>query len=401
MRHNHLITPDGTSDLLFSECVVRRAVEKAVCKLFARSGYSEVRTPVLEFYDVFDLDSEPIPQERMYKLTDNKGRLLVMRPDNTMPIARMVSTKLKNARMPLRLYYNQPFFRINDSLHGGADQIGQVGIELIGVGGLRADLEVLTIAVSALAECTQSYRLEIGHAGIFKALVASLPVDELHREQIRRNIESKNYAALSAQLDLMEQTEAVRALRQLPRLFGGIKVLEKARELISDETVGICLDRLGVVYNALSEMGYGDKLIIDLGLVHQNDYYSGLVFSAYAEGSGVKILSGGRYDNLLGCFGADNSACGFAINIDDLVKTLNPSEFNLTTAPERLVVAEGGKEIDALRYMGQLQSTGVATEFCLLEDIGDAMSYARDRGIKHVDIVTDDIETVEPPEENK
>ncbi|MBE6760628.1 MAG: ATP phosphoribosyltransferase regulatory subunit, partial [Ruminococcaceae bacterium] len=158
---------------------------------------------------------------------------------------------------------------------------------------------------------------------------------------------------------------------------------------------------LAVVYNALSEMGYGDKLIIDLGLVHQNDYYTGLVFSAYAEGSGAKILSGGRYDNLLSSFGMDSSACGFAINIDDLVKTLNPSEYSATAAPERLVVAEGGKEIDALRYMAQLQEQKIAAEFCLLEDVGDAMAYARDRGIKHVDIVTDGIETVDSPEDKQ
>lgn len=401
MRHNHLITPDGTGDLLFSECAMRRAVEKAVCKLFARSGYSEVRTPLVEFYDVFDLDSEPIPQERMYKLTDRKGRLLVLRPDNTMPIARIVSTKLRGARLPLRLYYNQPFFRISESMRGGTDQVGQAGIELIGAGGMRADLEVMTLAVSALAECTQNYRLELGHAGIFKALIAELPVDELHRETIRRHIESKNYAALSAELDSMEQTESVRAMRQLPRLFGDIQVLDRARGLISSPEVSAHLDTIAVIYNALSEMGYQDKLMIDLGLVNQNDYYTGIVFSAYADGSGAKILSGGRYDNLLGNFGADNCACGFAINIDDLVKTLNPTEHSATAVPELLVVAESGNEIEALRYMAELQKTKTAAEFCLLDDIGDALSYARERGIMRVDIVSDRVETVDTAGENK
>lgn len=401
MRHNHLITPDGTSDLLFSECAMRRAVEKAVCKLFARSGYSEVRTPLIEFYDVFDLVSEPITQESMYKLTDNKGRLLVLRPDNTMPIARMVATKLRGAAMPLRLYYNQPFFRISESMRGGSDQVGQAGVELIGASGMRADLEVLTLAVSALSECTHSFRLEIGHVGIFKALVAKLPVDEARRESIRRYIESKNYASLSAELDNMEQTESVMALRQLPRLFGDSNVLQKARELMPGEEIAGYLDSIGVIYNALSEMGHREKLLIDLGLVHQNDYYTGIVFSAYTEGSGAKILGGGRYDTLLGQFGAEHCACGFAINIDDLVKALNPSERKATCVPELLIVAESGKEIEALKYMAELQKTKTAAEFCLLEDIGDALEYARDRGIMRVDIVSDKVETVESTGETK
>ena len=103
MRNYDLITPEGTKDLLFGECIVRRDVERTLMELFRSRGYSEVITPGLEFYDVFNLKSRYFHQENLYKLTDSKGRLLVMRPDSTMPIARVVATRLRDAVLPLML----------------------------------------------------------------------------------------------------------------------------------------------------------------------------------------------------------------------------------------------------------------------------------------------------------
>ncbi|MBE6754319.1 MAG: ATP phosphoribosyltransferase regulatory subunit [Ruminococcaceae bacterium] len=400
MRHNHLITPEGTRDLLYSECAMRRAAEKAVCKLFAAAGYSEVRTPELEFSDVFALDSEPIPLEQMYKLTDSKGRLLVLRPDSTMPIARMVATKLKSAARPLRLYYNQSCYRISKSLRGGSDQIRQVGIELIGPGGLRADIEVLRLAIEALSACTPQFKLEIGSAGIFKALIARLPVDEHRRAALLRAIESKNYAALTTELESIQSCTEANALAQLPRLFGGVDVLDRARKLFGGDNISeelrSQLDYLGQLYAALEELGLGDKISIDLGLVRNNDYYTGIVFAGYAQGSGLSVLGGGRYDSLLGQFGAPECACGFAINIDALVDSPETLINTPSAAPEILVVAGEGKELEAIRYIASLQREGHSAEFCVLDNIDDALRYAGERGIQRLDIVKDSVETILP-----
>lgn len=376
---------------------MRHAAEKAVCKLFAAAGYREVRTPELEFYDVFALESEPIPQEQMYKLTDGKGRLLVLRPDSTMPIARMVATKQKSAPRPLRLYYNQSCYRISESLRGGSDQIRQVGIELIGAGGLYADLEVLRLAIEALSSCTPQFKLEIGSADIFKTLISRLPVDASRREAILRAVESKNYATLATELEPIHDCTEARALAQLPRLFGGADVLDKARALFGgdhiSEDLGAQLDYLGQILAALGEMGLGDKVSIDLGLVRNNDYYTGLVFSAYAQGSGLSVLGGGRYDKLLGHFGQDECACGFAINVDALVSALEFTPDPYARTPEILVTSADGMELEAIRYMTKLQKDGILVELCVLEDTEKAESYAAEHGIARLDIVGETIET--------
>ena len=116
MKNYDLITPEGTKDLLFGECIIRRNIENTLMGLFRSRGYSETITPGLEFFDVFNLNSRYFPQENLYKLTDSKGRLLVMRPDTTMPIARIVATRLRDAVLPLKLCYAQAVYTTEPSL---------------------------------------------------------------------------------------------------------------------------------------------------------------------------------------------------------------------------------------------------------------------------------------------
>ena len=163
MRQNRRITPEGTRDLLFEESLARREAEGMLSVLFVGRGFSEVMTPGMEFYDVFHADTMAIPAESMYKFADAKGRLLVMRPDSTMPIARLVATRMQNARLPIRLYYAQDVYRFHHGLSGHYDQMFQAGVELIGAAGERADLEVLSLAAEALRQSVgEGFRLEIG-----------------------------------------------------------------------------------------------------------------------------------------------------------------------------------------------------------------------------------------------
>ncbi len=394
MRKNYKITPEGTGDLLFSECVDRRAVESKICKMFARGGYNEVRTPFLEFYDVFNLGDSSISMDSMYKLSDNKGRLMVLRPDNTLPIARMTATKLSNAQLPIRVYYSQTSFAISQSLRGESDQTPQAGIELIGAGGRKADLEVIVMAINSLRANLEDFRFEIGHSGIFKALAENLNVTDETREELRDYIDSKNYGALAEALETLPDSSSVRALRQLPRMFGGAEVLSQAYELFEGCGVTEYLDYLGDIYGRLSQLGLGDKLIFDFGIVHRKDYYTGVVFTAYAHGSGNKVLSGGRYDDLLEKFGFPTPACGFAVDLNELTKACSHTRNVTAKIPQILVHSEEGFEIKALQYAAKLAGEKHIYEYSVCDTIEEAREYAKAKGISRVDYVGDDIEII-------
>ena len=174
MRRYDLITPEGTRDYLFEESALKRIVKNRTRQIFKSMGYSRVITPGLEFFDVFNLNSRYIPQEELCKLTDNKGRLIAVRPDSTMPIARVVVTRLRDAELPLRLYYTQPVYHFTPSLKGRSTEVNQTGIELIGSGSRMADVEVISAALSVLStagkdvDCRANYSLELGDVRIFR-----------------------------------------------------------------------------------------------------------------------------------------------------------------------------------------------------------------------------------------
>ena len=151
MKTYSKITPEGARDLLFEECRARREVQEKLSRVFGLRGYREVITPGLEYFDVFNLPGTAIPQQEMYKCTDNHGRLIVFRPDSTLPIARMAASRLQGHRKPLRFFYSQTIYRNRPDLSGRSDESAQMGIELMGAGGLRADLEVIALAVEALS----------------------------------------------------------------------------------------------------------------------------------------------------------------------------------------------------------------------------------------------------------
>ncbi len=195
-------TPEGTRDRLFAECRDRRRVQSALTAQFRRRGYAEVSTPEVEFYDLFLQSGNPMPQEAMLKLIDRSGKIMVMRPDCTAPIARVAATKLQAMPLPQRLYYDQTVFRSGAEHRGGSSEIAQCGVELIGAAGGKADLEMVALAVDALRSCGAArFHVELGHAGFFRALAARMDMDGETVEQMRQLIEGKNFAALN---DLLE-----------------------------------------------------------------------------------------------------------------------------------------------------------------------------------------------------
>ncbi len=336
MKQYNKITPDGTKDRLFGECEKRGGLVRSLRELFESRGFLEVSTPVLEYYDVFETARAYFPQESIYKLVDHTGRILVLRPDCTIPIARLIGARLRTVTHPLRIYYNQKIYRHANGNSGISGEIAQMGVEFVGGALPICDVEIVELACRSLRSvCGADYQLELCHIGYFNALVDSLATDAVTREQIRELVEHKNFPALDLLLERFEGCPAQQALNKLPALFGSVAVLEQARALFSNEAADRALDTLASLYNALSDLGLGEHLSLDLGLVNQADYYTGILFRGYTAGAGEPVLSGGRYDELIGEFGPPRPATGFGINLDLLCER---AEGNASIGPPSAAV---------------------------------------------------------------
>ena len=388
MKRYDLLTPEGTRDLLFDECIARRNVQEKLRNVFTSYGYSEVVTPGLEFYDVFNGKVRYFPQESMYKLVDGKNRLMVLRPDNTMPIARLAATRLKNEQLPLKLFYNQSIFMVNPKNSGRDDEFTQSGIEILGGTSSAADFEALSLAAQCVGSIDEDFRLERGDSRTFRTILRDLGVENEIAEQLLELIETKNYPALSEALSGYGG-EAAGALMALPSLFGGAEVFSEAEKYMYSDKLKDKLNALRGTFDALSSIGLEGKVKVDLGLVHKKNYYTGIIFRGYVEGYGLPVVSGGRYDTLIGDFGRDVPAVGFAVNVDALAKVcLKSVQTSLTKAPDVLVFAKSG--IDAIKHCRMLTEQGLTVYNSVFETEQDAVEYARVRSIKRVDIISAD-----------
>lgn len=317
-------TPEGTRDRLFAECADRRKVQTSLTELFSRKGYVEISTPEIEYYDLFVQSGNPLPQESFFKIVDRSGKIMVMRPDCTAPIARVAATKLKAVALPQRLYYNETVFRSGLAHKGGSSEIAQCGVELIGASGQQADVEVIALAVEALkAVSPHPFHIELGHVGLFRALAAEMEMGAAKTEQMRLLIEGKHFAALNDLLAPYRDKPAYAVLSRLSQLFGSTEVLDEAEALVGKREE---VEYLRTLYAALKEKGCEQYVRFDLGLVHQIDYYTGVVFRGYVEGAGAPVLSGGRYDNLVEKFGRPAPAIGFAVDADAVAACLSQAQ---------------------------------------------------------------------------
>lgn len=324
MSRLKLQTPQGTRDYLPAECAEKRRVENAVRTEFLRNGYLEIETPSFEYYDVFTHDAVPYVQENMIKFFDLKGRILALRPDSTGPIARMAVTKLLEQQDVLRLFYIQNAFGFLGQGLTGKTEFTQAGVELIGENGAQADAEVIALAIQSLLNLgLKGFKIDIGQVGYFKALMNECELDERSVEKIRTLVDTKNNVELEYELDRLSINGTIKkTLLKLGGLFGGLEVLLKAEQLAGGQDSLRAVENVREVYEILQDFGYQDYLSIDLGMLNNFNYYSGLTFRGIAPGLGGPLLSGGRYDGLLREFGKDVPATGFAMGMIGLLTVL-------------------------------------------------------------------------------
>ncbi|MBA2175618.1 ATP phosphoribosyltransferase regulatory subunit [Halobacillus locisalis] len=291
-------------------------------------GYSFMDTPLMEYHETVGKVSATLDQQ-LFKLLDQQGHTLVLRPDMTAPIARVAASQLKNSEFPLRLAYEGPVFRAQQTEGGKPAQFEQVGTELIGDHSSYGDAEVIALLVESLKNAgLNDFVITVGHIGFVKAFFRDvLGEDEETIETLLQFLYRKNYVGYREAVKALPISEDKQtALLQLLTLRGGEEVFEAGRSLARNQTCMQAVNELKQLYRLLKEYGVEQSIYFDLNLISHMDYYTGVLFEGYAPNLGALLCNGGRYDTLLPSFQLNASATGFAVHLERLVEALNVQE---------------------------------------------------------------------------
>lgn len=381
--------PEGVRDLLFADAAAWRDMEAALRRTWTAWGYGEIILPTFEYADTLATNVGSAIDAEMYRFFDRHGRTLALRPDLTIPTARVVGTRLYDQPMPLRIAYAGSVFRYEPPRAGRQHEFTQAGVELIGAAGRAADAEVVALAVAALRGVgLPAFKVTLGHVGFFRGLLAALGLPERLASRVREAVDRKAEAELASLLDEAANLPplARRAVLGLPHLTGGASVLADAESACLNTTMMAALADLQAVAGLLEAYGVADAVNYDLAEVRDLDYYTGLTFEGFAPGLGFAIISGGRYDDLIGHFGPPLPAVGWALTLD---RVLLAAELQgrraVEPAPDVLLSAQGGSGClgrEALAWANAARGRGLRVSLDLDGLDADALWVrAQGRGI--------------------
>jgi ATP phosphoribosyltransferase regulatory subunit len=312
-------TPPGTRDVLPDEMRELRALEAALRAAFEEHGFGEVATPTIEYAETLQRGDERFANAA-YRFFDERGDLLAMRSDMTIPISRLVATRFQDEEPPFRLSYIARAYRAVNPQQGQMREFTQAGVELIGAPAPDGTAEVIGVMSAALdAVGLTRAVVGLGDADLYSQLLAELGIAGEARERILARLATHDMVGLELEVDSVQglSAEGRETLLRLPGLRGGREVLERAQELGGD-VVERATARLRATHDALAERGVADRVLLDLGLLRDLGYYTGAILEVYDPALGHILGGGGRYDTLLARFGRDLPAAGFALYLERL-----------------------------------------------------------------------------------
>lgn len=354
-------TPEGVRDIYNGECRQKRTLQKELHQVFAKYGYEDIETPTFEYFEVFSREVGTIPSKDLYKFFDREGNTLVLRPDFTPAVARACGTYFSPDKEVISLCYTGNTFVNNSSFRGHMKENTQMGVERVGDASAEADAEILAMTVECLlASGLKEFQVSVGQVDYFRSLIEEASFDEDMEDRLRELISEKNYFGVE---DLVKEQnlneELTNVFQELPQLFGSVEILERAKELTSNECALQAVERLEEIYEILKIYGYEKYVSFDFGMLSKYKYYTGIIFQAYTYGTGEALVKGGRYNELMKHFGKPAPSIGFVIVVDSLLLALNRQKIEIPVDEDAMILSYNKENrAEAIREAMKLRKEG-------------------------------------------
>ena len=382
--------PEGVRDIYNGECQLKLSIEQKMHQVLHSYGFSDIQTPMFEFFDVFSKERGTIASREMYKFFDRDNNTLVLRPDMTPAIARCVGKYFKEEELPLRLCYKGSTFINTTSYQGKLKETTQLGAELINDGSVDADAEMIALTIECLKNTgLEDFQVEIGHAEFLIGLLEEAKFDENETEQLKELIEKKNVFGVEELVEEKKLPENIKELLlKITDMYGDIENISHAKTLTNNPCAVKAIERLEELYAILKSYGVSDYVTFDLGLISKYNYYTGIIFKAYTYGTGEPIVKGGRYDNLMKQFGKEAPAIGLAIVVDQLMTAIDKQDNENNESKESyLVLYENNCRKKAIDYAKSCRQEGKEIQLTHKDpnfSLEDYKAHANQIGMQHL-----------------
>jgi ATP phosphoribosyltransferase regulatory subunit len=365
-------TTPGTRDVLPPESTRLLDVQGRIRDRFELFGFREVLTPALEYSEVIE---EHGLRDVSYKLFDQDNQMLLLRPEMTTPIARLISQRLAGSPPPHKLSYVLPAYRRASVGRGQSAELYQAGVEVVGSASPREDASTIALLVDVLQSLGLStpsdFAVVLGQSAFYAGYLRHVVPDAA--TAVTGALGAKDLVTID-ELAGELPAEAAAGVRGIPRIVGPAadeSLIDEAGRFAVGEQAKEALENLREILRHLEAHGALGAVILDLGLSGRHEYYTGAVYEAYAAGLGFTVANGGRYDNLLKRFGKELPATGFAIYLERLLSVLPEEDL------QPLLVLVGG-DVSGIEAATRLRKLGVPV-LHLSEDLPpeSVVEYAR------------------------
>lgn len=378
--------PKGTRDFLPEESERRRKVRERMEQVCRRWGYREVSTPTFEHLELFTEKSGEDIVDEIYGFTDKGDRELALRPEVTASIVRTYLQELRAAPKPIRLHYFSNCFRYEQPQSGRYREFWQLGTEILGGNTAEADAEAIALADACLRELDLEHSLEVGHLGVLRDLAADVGIPEGDRDSLLSLVDRGDRDGVRELFgDEAEDALAVLDVRDDP-----FDAVARVRDELSDYDVDDSLDELEAVLEEVERLGV--EPTVNMGIARGMEYYTGVVFEAYAPGLGAQdqVLGGGSYE-LASVFGGDDlRSTGFAFGFDRVVQALEAQEEleEPDGAPIYVAPVTDAVRRYALKVARRLRAAGLRVEMDTTDrGIGSQISHADSAGVPQLVVI--------------
>ncbi|AFA48993.1 ATP phosphoribosyltransferase regulatory subunit [Acetobacterium woodii] len=371
-------TIDGFENIQHQDYFALQQINRKLLSLYRSYGYHQISTPTFETYDLY-VNEDSIPSDDLFKLVNHQGKVLVLKPDATLPVTRMAAMNHPNNDDIIKFSYETNIYRNFSSPEIIKKEITQIGIEYFGNDNPECDAEVIAMAIqSLLINDINDVHIDLGHVGFINFLFDDLAFSAKEKATLFKYIENKNIGDITDYLNKLTLPEDKKAIiLKLPLLYGKpIDVLNTMKALCINDKMRQVVKNISEIYAHLDLIGLAEYVSFDLGFTNQMNYYSDINFKGYINSCGEPVISGGRYNHLSEKFGIPRPACGFAIDLLKVIDYMEQHQLRpCDNATIHVIFYEKNDKLTAYQLADELrQADKIAEVFMIKSTLADQVN---------------------------